>query len=358
MSLRRAAVAAFCLIVAAIAGAGAHLAGMPLAFVLAPMLVTAAFAMAGLEPWAPLAGRRAGQIVIGAAVGLNLTWPVLSAAAAWIPLMIAAAFVSVLVAAVFGLVFERLAKVDGRTAYFAMLPGGLAEMASVASSLGARAEPVALAQSLRVALVVLLLPLLIQWLGVDGGIESPLGEQVVPPWAIPVVLGAGLAGVLAVRRLGLNSPWMIGSLVAATVLASTGTVDGRLPDPLFWAGQYLLGIAVGARFRRDIVLRLVRVTMAAAGLVVAMSAVFGVLGILLAAATAIDASTGILVLAPGGLAEMAVTAKTLHLDITLVVLFHVIRVFLVNAFATHTYAALDRTGFFAAGSRLLSRILP
>lgn len=358
MPVPRRAVAALCLAAAALAGILGHLAGLPLAFVLAPMVTTAVFAMAGLDPWAPLAGRRAGQLVIGAAVGLNLTWPVLSAAAWWIPLMIAAAFASVVIAAVFGLLFERAAGVDGRTAYFAMLPGGLAEMAGVASSLGARAEPVALAQSIRVALVVLILPPLILSLGADGGIESPVGETLTPLPAVPLVLGAGLVGVLAVRRMGMNSPWMIGSLISAAVLASSGAIEGRLPDPLFWAGQFLLGIAVGARFRRDIVLRLVRVTAVAALLVVAMTAVFGLLGLALAAGTGLDVSTAILVLAPGGLAEMAVTAKTLHLDITLVVLFHVIRVFLVNAFATHYFAALDRAGFFAAGSRLVRRIFP
>lgn len=352
MSFRHAAAAAFCLAVSALAGVAAHAAGVPLAFVIAPMVTTAAFAISGLPVWAPVRGRRAGQLVVGAALGVNLSWPVVAGAAPWFPLMAGAALVSVGLSALLGLGFARAARLDMRTAFFATLPGGVAEMANVGASLGARVEPVALFHAMRVALAVMILPPFILWLGIDGGIESVLAEERIPLAAVPLVLLGGGAGSVIAMRLGLNNPWMMGSLAATAVLASTGLVTGRLPDPLFWAGQFLLGIAIGGRFRRDIVLRLGRVAAAALATIVAMLVLSALFGLLLAAVMGVDVGTGILVVAPGGLAEMAVTAKILHLDIALIVLFHVVRVFMVTAFATHYYFAFERMGLFAAGERL------
>src|SRR5688500_15932097 len=142
--------------VAAAAGYGASRIHLPLAWVLGPLVAAAAFGISGVRLPAPLVMRRAGQLIIGSTVGLSMTSAVVTGLAAWLPMMIATALLSILVSATFSTLLARIARIDGKTAFFCVLPGGLAEMGNIGASIGAQMEPVALIQALRVAIVVLL----------------------------------------------------------------------------------------------------------------------------------------------------------------------------------------------------------
>ena len=58
---------------AAAAGAAFHRLGVPLAWVLGPLIATAALSIAGWPVFTPVAGRRFGQVTIGASIGLNIS---------------------------------------------------------------------------------------------------------------------------------------------------------------------------------------------------------------------------------------------------------------------------------------------
>src|SRR5215510_12443960 len=99
-----------------------------------------------------------------------------------------------------------------------------------------------------------------------------------------------------------------------------------VPRPLTNAAQLLLGCALGARFERGFLRqapRLVAAIVVSVAVAMLVSALFAVA---IAATTDIQLATAVLATAPGGIAEMAITAKVLDLGVPLVTAFHVTRV--------------------------------
>src|SRR5206468_1877967 len=62
----------------------------------------------------------------------------------------------------------RIGGLDRTSAIFACVPGGAAEMAVLGERFGARVDQVAAGQSIRILVVVILLPALYTWSGVHG----------------------------------------------------------------------------------------------------------------------------------------------------------------------------------------------
>ncbi|PAU75571.1 AbrB family transcriptional regulator [Halomonas salipaludis] len=344
-----------CFTSAVLAGYAAHALGVPLAWVLGPLVVTAAFAIGGIIPFAPLAGRRVGQVVIGAAIGLNVTPAVVVSLIGWLPMMVFTALLSMLVGSACAIALARFGRVDMKTAYFCMMPGGLSEMSNIGAAHGAQNEPIALSQAVRVALVVCILPPALVALGLEGAFHERAVAHDLSWKILPLVVLCGLVGALGAKLLHFNNPWMIGSLMGVGLLAAFSFAEGRMPRPLFYAGQFLLGIAIGARFRREVVMKLGRFVLVSSSLVLLMAGGMLLYALLLADLADIDIATAALSASPGGFAEMAVTAEVLHLNVTMVTAFHVIRALLVNGFTTYYFIFLERIGFFRFGSKLLGK---
>jgi len=108
------------------------------------------------------------------------------------------------------------------------------------------------------------------------------------------------------------------------------------------AGQCLLGCAMGARFQRDFLQGAPRfvgsvLTIALAG--IAAAALFGVL---LAWLSGLSPYTLGLGLAPGGFAEMCITAKALQLGVPLVTAFHLTRLVALLLLTAPLFAFVQR----------------
>ena len=318
---------------------------VPLAWLLGPLVFTGALSLAGMELNPPPWLRRMAQLTIGATVGLNLTAEVLARLVLWLPLMIGMALAAILASALVSVLLGIWARLDTRTAYFASLPGGLAEMANVGAQVGADPEPIAVVQTVRVALLVLAVPPVLVAFGVS------LSPDVVPPpdislaW-LPVLVAGGGALAYLFGLLHLNNPWMIGATICAAGLTAAGFVQGHMPQPIFLLAQYFIGVAVGSRFRPFMIRRLPRVTFCGALSVGLLGFTMVGLSFLAAALTGIDATTLILAGSPGGMSEMAATAQALHLAVSTVVAFQIVRALMVNAFAVHLWTLLTRLGFF------------
>lgn len=317
---------------------------LPLAWVLGPLLVTAIAAMSGLPVFAPEQGRRVGQLIVGATIGLAVTPPVLGGIAVWVPLMVLTAVIVIAASGFLSVFFARFSGLDEKTAFFAMLPGGMAEMANIAKSVGARSEPIALVQSLRVAAVVCSMPpLAIYFFGIQPG-PMPAPNGYIDLLQLAAVLVLGLALVWLITKTKFANPWMIGALIAGAILASFGWTTGTMPPAVFAGGQFLIGIVLGARFTRDILMRLPRIAMIGLVFIACLMLFTLALAGLFALVTPFGMVTSALLLSPGGLAEMSVTAKLLHLNAPLIVGFHVIRGVIINGFGTSLMTFSERAG--------------
>lgn len=343
---------AFGYAVAVAAGYGASLVHMPLAWVLGPLVAAAALGIAGMRLPAPTMQRRAGQLIIGSTVGLSMTASVVAGLAAWLPLMLATALFSILVSATFSTLLARFAHIDGKTAFFCVLPGGLSEMGNIGASIGAQMEPIALLQALRVAIVVLLIPSLMV---AHGLYQAPEPIPDLAPGSVVLALAASFGGALLVHFARFNNPWVVGALIATGALTALDITQGRMPHLIFTVGQVLIGYNIGTRFRREALRKLPRVGAIGIGITLLMILVMALYALALTGLFGMDFAVAILSASPGGTAEMAATAQILHLPVALITAFHVVRAVLVNGFATYYWRGLTAIGYLPALERLMSR---
>jgi membrane AbrB-like protein len=99
----------------------------------------------------------------------------------------------------------------------------------------------------------------------------------------------------------------------------------RLPEWAIRGGQLLLGVALGVRFTPAFVHTAPRYLASVAACTVAMLLLAGGFALALASYTGIHPGTAILASSPGGIAEMSLTARVLHLGVPIVTAFHVTR---------------------------------
>ncbi|WP_210495605.1 AbrB family transcriptional regulator [Microvirga antarctica] len=337
-----------CYLAAAAAGAGASATGIPLAWILAPLVVSAVFSIAGLAPYAPVPVRRIGQSIIGASTGLYLTAPMITSVGSWAGFLVATAAVAIASGAVLSIGLARLARIDGTTAYFAMMPGGLSEMATIGSSVGAHAEMVALAHAIRVAAVVLLLPTLILTFGEPGSAPDLPAAAPLPFLTVVliVLVGGGFAYTLSLVKLA--NPWMIGSLIAVSVLTSFGFLQGRMPSTILAAAQIVLGVNIGVRFRRETLRRMPRAACVMLLFVFMLGGVLLIYSYLAQVLTGIDLADAALASSPAGMVEMSITAQLLHLDLAIIIACHVMRNVMVNTLGLPLYRILVKAGWLSS----------
>jgi membrane AbrB-like protein len=338
---------------AVLLGYGAARIHLPLAWVLGPLVAAAAIGIAGMRLPAPAITRRCGQMIIGSTVGLSMTGTVVAGLLEWLPLMIFTALFSVFVSASFSTLLARFGGVDGKTAFFSVLPGGLSEMGNIGATIGARMEPIALLQALRVAVVVLLIPSL---LVAHGLYQAPLPVADLEPAFIALALAASLGGALLTHAARFNNPWMIGALIGTGLLTAFDVTQGKMPHLVFVVGQVLIGYNIGTRFKRDALKKLPRVAVIGIVTILAMVAVMALYALVLARVVSLDLAVAILSSSPGGTAEMAATAQILHLPIALITAFHITRAVLVNGFATYYWHGLSAIGYLPALERFWTRL--
>jgi membrane AbrB-like protein len=307
---------------------------VPLPWMIGPLLVTAALTMAGARTasWTPL--RNVGQWIIGAALGLYFTPQVVSLmASVWWALALGIAW-SLALGLLFGVWLYRLHAAPGKfhiagltrtTSYFAAPIGAASEMTLMGERHGARTDLIASAHSLRVLMVTLIIPFGFQWAGLHGLDTSlPGSRTVVWPGLSLLVLLTGTGCWLMVKT-GQTNPWFIGPLLVSLMLTVSGVNLSALPAPLINFAQLVIGISLGVRFSPGFVrmapLWLGSVALATVVMIVLCAGFAG----LLSHFVSLHWATLLLGTAPGGIAEMAITAKVLQLGVPVVTGFHVMR---------------------------------
>jgi membrane AbrB-like protein len=310
-------------------GAAAMLVHLPLPWLLGSLFAVMALSLAGapikLISW----GRPVGTLVVGASTGLQFTATVVAKLVTLLPLIIAGAFVSTIVGAVGGLLYMRLAGVDRVSAFFATVPGGVVETLNVAPQYGGQLEPIMVAQTTRVALIVVFAPFLVISV-VGGGGPNPLLAVPVAPW-LPLagILASSAAIAALISRTRAPNAWLMAPLFIAAGVSNLGLVEGRMPDLLIVAAQIVIGCALGAQFRPEFLTRLHRLLMASCVVVAFSAGTMALFGAAIGWLMGYPVPTMVLALAPAGIAEMVLTGKVLGLDSTLIAGFQLMRIVIV-----------------------------
>jgi uncharacterized protein len=307
----------------------ARYAHLPLPWLLGALLTITALSLAGapvrLIPW----GRPAGTIVVGASTGLQFTAAVVAKLVTLLPLIIAAAFLSTIVGAIGGLLYMRLTGIDRTTAFFATVPGGVVETTNIAPQYGGHLEPIMVAQTTRVALIVVFAPFLVVSFA-GGGVRNPFLATTVVPWLLVLALLAvsAVAATLLSRTRSPNA-WLMAPLFLAAGASHLGLIEGRMPDLLLIAAQVVIGSALGAQFRPAFLTRLFRLLWASCVVVLFAAGSMALFAAAIAWLAGYPVPTIVLAIAPAGIAEMVLTGKVLGLDSTLIAGFQLMRIIIV-----------------------------
>ncbi|MGV8843365.1 MAG: AbrB family transcriptional regulator [Pseudomonas sp.] len=270
-------------------------------------------------------GRKTGQWLVASAIGLHFTPQVWEQVLSHAGVILLGAC-STLLLSLIGIALLRRSGVDRATAFFASMPGGASEMVNLAMRHDAQPARVAAAHSLRLLLVVLLIPALFTWS--LPPISPPPPATVSWPW-LTLLLPAGALLAMLWKKLGQPNPWMLGPLSVCAVASVYFDLHLGLPAGLGQIGQWLIGCALGCHFDRAFFRSapgfLARVLLFSLLAMLAAALLGSALGWLLH----VDSNALTLGMMPGGITELSLTAEALHLSVALVTALQVLRLFLV-----------------------------
>ncbi|MDH3453422.1 MAG: AbrB family transcriptional regulator, partial [Gammaproteobacteria bacterium] len=165
-----------------------------------------------------------------------------------------------------------------------------------------------------------------------------------------LLLGAvGAAGATVLARLGVPNQWMLGPLLVTATITAQGITLSSLPSAVSNTGQLLIGIALGTRFAPEFFRAAPRYLVAVAFVTLVYLGLSALFGWWLAGVARLAVPTAVVATTPGGIGEMAITAKVLQLGAPIVSAFHSIRMAAVVLLAGPVFR-LGRA-VFAAGDR-------
>ena len=293
---------------------------------LGPLVATGVASVLGMPSlsWNPL--RNAGQCTIGVALGLYFTPQVglLILNMGW------AIAIGVLCTLGMGWVMaswlHRMHHLNRATTWFASAIGGASEMTLLAERAHGRTDLVAAAHSVRILIVTLVVPFGMQFSGLHGlDVSTPQATRDFYMWGLLGLGALSAASAWLMQRLDRANPWFLGPLLAVMLLTLLDIHWSTVPQWMTNAAQLLIGVSLGVRFTPNFIHTapkwLLSVALGTVGLIVMCI----VLAMALAWGTGLHPATLVLGTAPGGIAEMAITAKVLQLGAPVVTAFQVCR---------------------------------
>lgn len=324
-----------------VAGTLCKLLHIPLPWMLGPLFGVGLAAINGVKVGEIRGGRQAGQLIIGCALGLYFTPEVTRYLLGFWPYMLFASFASIGIGAISGYLQTRISGITYVTGYFASVPGGASEMAIMAERAGARFDQVALSHSIRILIVVATIPIGVTAFGISGDILSESARVAFDLQGMGLLVLAAIAAAFVFMKVGIPNAWILGPLLVSTAITMSGNALTSVPFEFSLLAQVLLGCALGTRFKpslkqesRSLMVGIVASTFLTLTMTVS-------LGLAIAWLIGESASTMILSTSPGGLSEMCITAKTLHLGVALVTAFQVARLVVVVLFSLPIWRLME-----------------
>lgn len=327
-----AGVTARTVVIAALGGGLFAVLGFPAPLIGGGMVAVAAATLSGVRVAVPLPLREAVFFILGVSIGSALSPEALAGIMLW-PASLAILVLGVpLVTLGAGVLLIRRGW-PRNDAFLATAPGALATVLIVADAVGANVGRVAIVQTLRLAILVVLLPFLVLIFTDISPVSSGTTLAGFDAGEFALVAAAAGAGVLLAALARAPAASLLGAMVGSGALYLSGAVSVPVPDLILVPGLVVIGAYIGTRF--------VGMTAAAirAGLVDGLYAFAASFTISVALAGLVTATLGlpfgetVLGFAPGGFEVMIVIALSLGLDAAYVALHQTVRFIVIAVFA-------------------------
>jgi hypothetical protein len=302
---------------------------VPLPWMIGPLILSASVYISGLMTVrVPVKTRPFGQMTIAAQVGLAFTPAALAALLSLAPLLVGAAIVTAILASLVALLTARMAPMGLAQAFLATFPTSPVEAAVMAERLDCDPAPIVLAQTMRIAAVVIFVPLSIYaldgWPDRSGLIRGGTFDL----WGNGFLAALAIAGAVLFKVLRISNPYFLGPLTFSAAAAAMDFHPTAFPPLMLSAAQVVLGTWLGSTFRRELLRNGRRLIAASAFSTLLLLAIVSAFAVGVAQISGLDWEVLVLGLAPGGVTEMALTAKFLGVDLALVTAFQLTRIFI------------------------------
>jgi uncharacterized protein len=296
----------------------------------------------GLHPlW-----RQMGQILLAIQIGRQADWGMILTLKHSLGTIFALLSVSILLSLLSGFVLWNYTNLDLLTCLYGTTPGGVSAMPAIAAEAGANSVLVTAQQVIRNLQVITLIPMITTTLHHRSPFQYseythrltavPLLSEIHDSWLWTIVcLIASYAGYRFWKRFNLPAPALVGGLLGTFFLQSltrqiTGiSITPYWPDFVIVLSQVMIGASIGMRIERHMLGEIHRIIWI--GGLCSLMNIWTVIACSIAIANwiGIQATTSILAFAPGGIAEMAITATVLHADAPLIVTVQTLRLLIV-----------------------------
>ncbi|MEM7256252.1 MAG: AbrB family transcriptional regulator [Pseudomonadota bacterium] len=314
-------------------GALATVLQAPIPWLLGSLLCTAALTSAGvhlkrlpgtLEKWM--------RVLVGVALGPSVANSLGNVGSSTLMAVLASLLSVVLLAAIGYGFFQRALGMSRGEAYLSALPGGLSFMMALADELHVADKSsrprIALVHTVRVVSLVLFVSLIAMLLGTDlqkGSFWEWFAIAISLEWQwlvllVVIVLSMWLAETLSIAGGHVTIP-----LVISTVFYASGLITAPMPPLVITTAMLVFGCILGCELGSGPRSEYPKL---AGGSLILTSIAF-VFGALLALGLGEVSGYGFLVLflalAPGGIAEVALIALALGLDVGIIAMVHLCR---------------------------------
>jgi len=313
--------------IAAAGGWLVSLTNVPLGWLIGAMLSVIVMSVVNLPVHQPKQIMPVVRAGVGTMLGASVTLSVFQSLTVWWPSFLFMAVVMIVGGVLNYQLMRRIFSFGRSESALCAVPGGIAEMILLSETKGGEQWRVAIVHALRIALAILVIPLLIGWIAggdiVDG--PTPSGNEL--DWGDAGWFALCIAAGLLSKPLAfIPARIVLVPMVVCAALHIFGVTDFVVPTQLSNAIQVFIGVNVGSRFVGVEPKVLMQVAFAAICVVaVQIGLAFGS-ALMAAEALDVDPLTLALAYSPGGLAEMSLIAVALGQEVAIIGFHHITRV--------------------------------
>ena len=324
------------LIIGVASGCAGFAIGMPLPWMLGPMIGVTAAAVLSWPIKGPNQFRNIVIPAIGVMLGAGVNGDTFSQLATWSLTLVLLPIFLILAATLSYTVYRRVGGYDPVTAFYSAMPGGLNEMLLMGEEAGGDGKRIALAHAARVLLVIFFVAVYFGLvLGVRSGASGPawvaLDALTLSDYAI--LIACAVAGVPLAQLARLPAAPVFGPMILSAIAHVAGWVTVAPPTLVIIVAQVVIGTTIGARFSGTDPRQILRDIALAIPASLAMLCVAVLAAEVIVLSNDMPLSQAFLAYSPGGLTEMALLTLTMGQDVAYVSVTHIIRITLVIAIA-------------------------
>jgi len=323
------------LVIAIIGGLLFQVIHLPIPWLLGPMFFVLIFSkFKKIKLFWPSKIRDAAMIIIGYTIGLSFTSATLIQIGEQLPSMILMTLLLLLFTLAISIFISKVFDISFPTALLGSIPGGLSQMITLAEEIkDVDFTIVTFLQISRLMMIIFVVPILIFSPIFDFQRSTAISDSIhniSPSWVglfpniFVFAVVCTLFGVLG-KKINFPTALLLGPMIGTIILNLSGLHGSALPSVLLDCSQLMMGSYIGLLLKPENLKNKIKIILIAilSG-VILLTFSFGT-SLFLTHIHSISRITALLSLAPGGMDQMAIIAKEVNADISVIMCYQLFR---------------------------------